>query len=126
LIEPQNSTEITEILEALTHGNPQAARQLLPHVYDELPAVDAALVRLAETDAEARGDHRPPLRIGPERVLLIDPDQPHDAAALSEIADVLPFLEVQLVEQADFMMLVDRFYSTDRDCTPNGLVEVTL
>lgn len=59
-------------------------------------------------------------------VLLIDPDHPHDAAALDEIADGLPFLDVQLVEPADFTMLVDQFFATDRYNTPKGLVEVVL
>jgi RNA polymerase sigma factor (TIGR02999 family) len=34
--EPQIPNEMTRILEALTRGEPQAARQLLPLVYDEL------------------------------------------------------------------------------------------
>jgi hypothetical protein len=59
-------------------------------------------------------------------VLLIDPDHPHDAAALDEIADGLPFLDVQLVENLEFTMLVDQFFATDRYSTPKGLVELIL
>ena len=59
-------------------------------------------------------------------VLLIAPDHPHDAAALDEIVDRLPFLDVQLVEHHDFSMLVDQFFATDRSFTPKGLVEVML
>ena len=59
-------------------------------------------------------------------VLLIDPDHPHDAAALAEIAKGLPFLDIQLVENRDFTMLVDQFFATDRHSTPKGLVEVIL
>jgi hypothetical protein len=59
-------------------------------------------------------------------VLLIDPDHPHQAAALDEIAEGLPFLDVQLVENHDFTMLVDHFFATDRHSTPKGLVEVIL
>jgi hypothetical protein len=59
-------------------------------------------------------------------VLLIAPDHSHDAIALGEIADGLPFLELQLVEFTDFTMFVDRFFATDRDGTPKGLVEVIL
>jgi hypothetical protein len=47
-------------------------------------------------------------------ILLIDPDRPHDPAVLADIADGLPFLDVQLVEQPDFTMLVDQFFATDR------------
>jgi RNA polymerase sigma factor (TIGR02999 family) len=36
MIEPQLPSEMTRILEALSRGEPQAARQLLPLVYDEL------------------------------------------------------------------------------------------
>jgi hypothetical protein len=57
-------------------------------------------------------------------VLLLDPDHPHDASALEEIAAGLPFLEIQLVEPPDFLMLVERFFATDRQGTPKGLVEI--
>ncbi len=59
-------------------------------------------------------------------VLLIDPDQPHEAAALGEIAAGLPFLDIQLVERDDFTMLVDQFFATDRFYAPKGVVEVIL
>jgi DNA-directed RNA polymerase specialized sigma24 family protein len=43
-------SEVTHILSAIEHGDPSAAGQLLPLVYDELPAVDEALQQLAEED----------------------------------------------------------------------------
>ena len=51
-------------------------------------------------------------------VLLIVPEQLHDAASIDEIADGLPFLDLQLVEPVDFTMLVDRFFATDRTAHP--------
>ena len=59
-------------------------------------------------------------------VLLIAPDHPHDDVALGEIVDGLPFLDLQLVEPAEFTMLVDPFFATDRYGIPKGLVEVIL
>ncbi len=59
-------------------------------------------------------------------ILLIAPDHTLDPAAIDEIDDGLPFLDVQLAEPADFTMLVEQFFSTDRDGTPKGLVEVIL
>ncbi len=59
-------------------------------------------------------------------VLLIAPDPSHDNAALDEIAAGLPFLDVQVVEQIDFTMLVDRFFATDCHFTPKGVVELMI
>jgi hypothetical protein len=59
-------------------------------------------------------------------VLSIDPHHPHDAEALHEIAEGLPFLDIQLVEPLDFAMLVDRFFATDRHGTPKGVIELIL
>jgi hypothetical protein len=59
-------------------------------------------------------------------VLLIAPEQPNDVASLDEIADGLPFIDLQLAEPVDFAILVDRFFATDRHGTPKGLVEVIL
>ena len=59
-------------------------------------------------------------------VLLIDPSQPYETAALDEIADGLPFLDIQLVEGHDFTMLAYEFFATDRHSKPKGLVEVIL
>lgn len=59
-------------------------------------------------------------------VLLIAADHSHDDAVLDEIAAGLPFLDVQLVEQLDFTMLVDEFFATDRLFRPKGVVELML
>jgi hypothetical protein len=59
-------------------------------------------------------------------ILLINPDHPRDAAVLGEIAAGLPFLDVQLVERAEFTILANQFFATDRHSTPKGLVEVIL
>jgi hypothetical protein len=56
--------------------------------------------------------------------LLISPDHSHDATALDEIATGLPFLDLQLVEQVDFTMLVDQFFATDRFRKLKGVIEV--
>jgi len=36
----------------------------------------------------------------------------------------LPFLEMSLVNQADFDLLVEKFFGTDRQSVPKGMVEV--
>ena len=59
-------------------------------------------------------------------IVLIDVDRPLDTPVLDEIAEGLPFLDVQVVEQTDFTMLVDQFFATDRYSTPKGLIEVIL
>ncbi len=35
----------------------------------------------------------------------------------------LPFLEMSLVNQADFDLLVEKFFGTDRQSVPKGMVE---
>lgn len=57
-------------------------------------------------------------------VLLIGPGYPRDAAAEAELLAGLPFLELSLVTQGDFDLLVDVFFATDRQSTEKGLVEV--
>jgi hypothetical protein len=59
-------------------------------------------------------------------VVLIASDESHDQAALEEIAGGLPFLDLQLVEQSDFEMLVNQFFATDRQSRPKGVVELIL
>ena len=36
------------------------------------------------------------------------------------------FLDIQMVENHDFTMLVERFFATDRHSAPKGLIEVIL
>jgi hypothetical protein len=59
-------------------------------------------------------------------VLLIEAGFPRDKAAEVELIGGLPFLELSLVNQADFDMLVDKFFATDRHLVPKGMVEVIL
>jgi hypothetical protein len=57
-------------------------------------------------------------------VLLIGSGFPRDRAAEAELLAGLPFLELSLVNQADFDVLVDEFFATDRHSVPKGMVEV--
>jgi hypothetical protein len=57
-------------------------------------------------------------------VLLIGPDFPQDASAADELTAGLPFLEIQVVQDEGFEYLVERFFATDRDSVPKGMVEV--
>ena len=57
-------------------------------------------------------------------VLLIGSGFPSDASAESEILAGLPFLELNLVTQADFNLLVQRVFATDRHLAAKGMIEV--
>ena len=57
-------------------------------------------------------------------VLLIGVGFPHDEAAEVELVAGLPFLELSLVNQADFDLLVDQFFATDRHSVGKGMVEM--
>ena len=57
-------------------------------------------------------------------VLLIGVGFPQDKAAETELLARLPFLEINLVNQADFDFLVEQFFATDRHLVPKGMVEV--
>jgi hypothetical protein len=59
-------------------------------------------------------------------VALIADRFPRDPAAEKELLGGLPFLEIHLVGQAVFSMLVDTFFATDRESNPKGMVEVIL
>ena len=59
-------------------------------------------------------------------VLLIEAGFPRDKAAEVELVGGLPFLEINLVNQADFDVLVERFFATDRQWVAKGMVEVIL
>jgi len=58
--------------------------------------------------------------------LLIEPGFPRDQAAEAELLRGLPFLEIDLVNQEDFDVLVETFFATDRQLVPKGMVEVIL
>ena len=57
-------------------------------------------------------------------VLLIGAGFPRDKAAETELLTGVPFLEIDLVNQADFELLVEKFFATDRQSVPKGMVEV--
>jgi len=59
-------------------------------------------------------------------VLLIGSGFPRDQAAEEELVAGLPFLELSLVNQADFNLLVEEFFATDRHSVAKGMVEVVL
>jgi hypothetical protein len=59
-------------------------------------------------------------------VLLIGEDFPEDVDAEAELIDGLPFLEISLVTQEGFSLLVDTFFATDREQVPKGMVEILL
>ena len=59
-------------------------------------------------------------------VLLIGAGFPCDKAAETELVAGLPFLELNLVGQADFDVLVEKFFATDRYSLAKGMVEIIL
>ena len=59
-------------------------------------------------------------------VLLIEAGFPRDQSVEAELVGGLPFLEMNLVNQADFDVLVETFFATDRHLVNKGMVEVIL
>jgi hypothetical protein len=59
-------------------------------------------------------------------VLLMGSDFPKDRAAERELLRGLPFVDLELVDQADFDYFVNRFFAFDRARAPKGLIEVVL
>ncbi|NOY30776.1 MAG: hypothetical protein GXP28_11590 [Planctomycetes bacterium] len=57
-------------------------------------------------------------------VLLITDSFPLDAQAEAELLDGLPFLEIQLVDQIGFDLLVNTIFATDRIGKSKGMIEV--
>jgi hypothetical protein len=57
-------------------------------------------------------------------VLLIGPDFPRDASAEEELLAGLPFINMELVDQAAFQQFTERTFATDRNLVPKGMVEV--
>jgi len=57
-------------------------------------------------------------------VLLIGPGFPRDRTAEVELLAGLPFLELSLVRQKDFDVIVHEFFATDRHSVAKGMVEV--
>jgi hypothetical protein len=57
-------------------------------------------------------------------VLLLGTSFPRDRGAEAELVAGLPFLELSLVSQDDFDLLVNQFFATDRLSVGKGMVEV--
>jgi hypothetical protein len=58
--------------------------------------------------------------------LLIAPDFPRGAPAVAELHSGFPFVQLELVTQANFDLYVRTLFATDRSMTPKGMVEVLL
>ncbi|NOX56992.1 MAG: hypothetical protein GXP27_21635 [Planctomycetes bacterium] len=59
-------------------------------------------------------------------VLLVGPGFPQDRAAEHELLAGLPFLDLFLVGEAEFRLLVNQFFATDRRSVPKGMVEIVI
>ena len=59
-----------------------------------------------------------------DSVLLIGAGFPLEPVAEAELVAGLPFLELSLVNQTDFELLVKEFFATDRHSVGKGMVEV--
>ena len=57
-------------------------------------------------------------------VLLVGDGFPQDPAAEAELIAGLPFLELSMVSQSDFKVLVNEFFATDRNAIGKGMVEI--
>lgn len=57
-------------------------------------------------------------------VLLVGSDFPRDAVSAKELEEALPFLDVALVDDADFDYFVTRFFAFDRIRESKGMIEV--
>ena len=49
---------------------------------------------------------------------------PADAAAEEELRLGLPFVHVELLEQADMDVMLETVFAADRKATPKGMIEV--
>ena len=58
--------------------------------------------------------------------LLLGPDSSRSPDAEEELAAGLPFLHIDLVEQADFDIMLGAVYAFDRAGIPKGMIEVRL
>ena len=59
-------------------------------------------------------------------VLLMGERFPMDAEAGAELLEGLPFLEIKLVNQEGFELLVETIFASDREMQPKGMIEVVL
>jgi hypothetical protein len=51
---------------------------------------------------------------------------PRDHAAEAELLAGVPFIEIQIVEEAVFDLFVHEVFSSDREGNPKGMIEVPL
>ncbi len=59
-------------------------------------------------------------------VLLLGECFPIAAEAGAELLEGLPFLEIKLVNQEGFELLVETIFASDREMQPKGMIEVVL
>ena len=57
-------------------------------------------------------------------VLLVEWDQPPDVGLELELKDGLPFLDIHVVQNAEFDLLTRRYFAQDREKLSKGLIEV--
>ena len=69
--------------------------------------------------AEDERSRRPPLS---NKLRPVDEDADNEAELLAGF----PFLEIQIVQDRAFRMLVESFFATDRHHRPKGMIEVAL
>ena len=58
-------------------------------------------------------------------VLLIAEGFPHDETAEAELLGGIPFVNLELVDEAAFKMFTEKTFATDRDSVPKGMIEVS-
>jgi hypothetical protein len=58
-------------------------------------------------------------------VLLIDATFPGDATAYDALLEGLPFMTIEIAESDGFHRFTNRFFATDRNLEPKGMIEVT-
>jgi len=57
-------------------------------------------------------------------VLLVGSDFQPDDPNNQELQAELPFISMQIVDQAGFDFFVNQFFATDRDTLPKGMIEI--
>jgi hypothetical protein len=57
-------------------------------------------------------------------VLLVGSDFQRDDPNNQELLAELPFISMQIVDQAGFDFFVNEFFATDRDTDPKGMIEI--
>lgn len=57
-------------------------------------------------------------------VLLVEWDQPPDTELELELKDGLPFLDIHVVQAAEFDLLTRQYFAQDREKLSKGLIEV--